>query len=374
MMRKLLSPAAFHVVAWINKAEWDQVLEYLYCQDCNLQKYALERISAWKGRYGSSTPIAVESTADLVRCQVIDSCEQVAPEELVLLYGMALVRFVNLITEPKQKMMTIPLRRLAREMNIPEWIVNLRHQLTHGRLPTLNWCRKGCEFVLDWLRKEYWSRQLGSIPSEYCELGSDEAEVKEEEMAEANEEENKEKYAVSAAAHRQREHSADGPPSEGCSATKGSFSPPGSVPTKENTGAEPLPKHPARAMHGQRSPSNHPGTCLIGTLSAASVSLSMMESPAPPALSACLRDSLCSPEGSQPYACTQQRCLTILEEAAPSRLILPSLGRLDGVRLRINQREPLSRLRPLHIGGIGTQPFIPPFTLGRHDGLRLLME
>ncbi|XP_039622274.1 ribosomal biogenesis protein LAS1L isoform X1 [Polypterus senegalus] len=194
MMRKLLSPAAFHVVAWINKAEWDQVLEYLYCQDCNLQKYALERISAWKGRYGSSTPIAVESTADLVRCQVIDSCEQVAPEELVLLYGMALVRFVNLITEPKQKMMTIPLRRLAREMNIPEWIVNLRHQLTHGRLPTLNWCRKGCEFVLDWLRKEYWSRQLGSIPSEYCELGSDEAEVKEEEMAEANEEENKEKY------------------------------------------------------------------------------------------------------------------------------------------------------------------------------------
>uniref|UniRef100_A0A8C4SLV8 LAS1-like protein n=1 Tax=Erpetoichthys calabaricus TaxID=27687 RepID=A0A8C4SLV8_ERPCA len=198
MLRKLSSPAAFHVVAWINKGEWDQVLEYLYCQDCNLQKYALERISAWKGRYGSSTPIAVESTADLVRCQVIDSCGQVAPEELVLLYGMALVRFVNLITEPKQKMVTIPLRRLAREMNIPEWIVNLRHQLTHGRLPTLNWCRKGCEFVLDWLRKEYWSRQLGSIPSEYCELGSDEADVKEEEeeMAETNEEENKEKGAV----------------------------------------------------------------------------------------------------------------------------------------------------------------------------------
>lgn len=149
------------VVAWMNKAEYDHVLEHLYSRDPVLQKHALHRISAWKGRFGQNTPVAVASTADLVRCQVLDNTGQLESNDLVLLYGMALVRFVNVITERKQTRIATPLRLLARNLNIPEWVVNLRHDFTHNKLPSLKWCRKGCEFVLDWLRKEYWSRQLG---------------------------------------------------------------------------------------------------------------------------------------------------------------------------------------------------------------------
>ncbi|XP_041112062.1 ribosomal biogenesis protein LAS1L-like isoform X3 [Polyodon spathula] len=184
MKRKTSSGKVGHVVAWINKAEWDQVLEYLYSKDCSVQKYALQRISAWRGRYGSSTPVAVESTADLVRCQVVDASGRGCTDELVLLYGMALVRFVNLITERKQKTISIPLRRLANEMNIPEWIVNLRHDITHGKLPSLKWCRKGCECVLKWLRQEYWSRQLGSSLVEQWDSSTEEDEEEEEEVTE----------------------------------------------------------------------------------------------------------------------------------------------------------------------------------------------
>ncbi|KAM4021263.1 ribosomal biogenesis protein LAS1L [Anomaloglossus baeobatrachus] len=149
------------VVAWISKAEWEQVLEYLYSRDCKLQQYALHQISAWKSRYGNSMPLAVDCTADLVRCKILDVSGGMGEQELELLYGLALVRFVNIVTEPKQKSVAIPLRRLANELNIPEWVVNLRHSATHGKLPKLSLCRKGWDFVMDWLRREYWSRQLG---------------------------------------------------------------------------------------------------------------------------------------------------------------------------------------------------------------------
>ncbi|XP_023261763.1 ribosomal biogenesis protein LAS1L [Seriola lalandi dorsalis] len=172
-MKKRSSEKKRHVVAWVNKAEWDQVLEYLYSKDPALQRFALQRISAWKCRYASSCPVAVDCTADLVRCQVLDRSGQLDGGDLVLLYGAALVRFVNLITERQQGRVARPLRRLAGNLNIPEWIVDLRHDFTHRKLPTLKWCRKGCKVVLEWLQHEYWSRQLGGGPNEDWESQSD---------------------------------------------------------------------------------------------------------------------------------------------------------------------------------------------------------
>ncbi|XP_072306306.1 ribosomal biogenesis protein LAS1L [Eucyclogobius newberryi] len=169
-----------HVVAWINKAEWDQVLEYLYSSDTSLQKHAVHRISAWKSRFAGSTPVAVECTADLVRCQVLDRGRKLDGHELVLLYGTALVRFVNLITERQQGRVARPLRRLAGNLNIPEWIVNLRHDFTHRKIPSLKWCRKGCKAVLDWLQQEYWSRQLSDGDWDAPSDGEDEDEFKDE--------------------------------------------------------------------------------------------------------------------------------------------------------------------------------------------------
>lgn len=172
-MKKKSSEKKRHVVAWINKAEWDQVMDQLYSKDPSLQRFALNRISAWKARYASSSPVAVDCTADLVRCQVLDRAGQLDADDLVLLYGAALVRFVNLITERQQGKIARPLRQLAGKLNIPEWVVNLRHDFTHRRLPTLKWCRKGCKVVLEWLQQEYWSRQLGGAANENWDLPED---------------------------------------------------------------------------------------------------------------------------------------------------------------------------------------------------------
>ncbi|XP_005045882.2 PREDICTED: ribosomal biogenesis protein LAS1L [Ficedula albicollis] len=155
----------------------------LYCGDSRLQQDALDRVSAWKSRYGPKMPLAVDCTAELIRCKVLDSSGKLKSHELILSYGLALVRFVNLITERKQKIVSIPLRQLAKEVNIPVWVVDLRHELTHGKLPRLAQCRKGCDVVLDWLRKKYWNRQLGN---NLCEKDEDDDEEEEQEEVEAN--------------------------------------------------------------------------------------------------------------------------------------------------------------------------------------------
>ncbi|XP_051856612.1 ribosomal biogenesis protein LAS1L [Antechinus flavipes] len=174
---ELEEPRGAIVVPWRTKEEWDQVMVYLFCADIKLQKYALDRVTAWKSRCASNLPLAVSCTADLVRCKVMDESGDVGTQELIFLYGMALVRFVNLITESKQKLINIPLRRLAHEMQIPEWIINLRHDFTHRKLPRLSTCRRGCDFVLDWLRRSYWCRQLGSDLCEAWGTGMDFQEV-----------------------------------------------------------------------------------------------------------------------------------------------------------------------------------------------------
>nr|XP_044619471.1 ribosomal biogenesis protein LAS1L isoform X8 [Equus asinus] len=170
------------VVAWLSKAEWDQVTVYLFSDDHKLQRYALNRITVWRSRLGNELPLAVASTADLVRCKLMDVTGGLGTDELRLLYGMALVRFVNLISERKTKFVKLPLKFLAQEVNIPDWIVELRHELTHKKMPHINDCRRGCYFVLDWLQKTYWCRQLENSLRETWELEEDREETDEEDQ------------------------------------------------------------------------------------------------------------------------------------------------------------------------------------------------
>ncbi|XP_048192006.1 ribosomal biogenesis protein LAS1L isoform X2 [Perognathus longimembris pacificus] len=179
---KDLSPAKSQriVVSWLSKAEWDQVTVYLFCDDLKLQRYALNRISAWRSRLGNELPLAVATTADLIRCKLMDITGNVGHDELRLLYGMALVRFVNLISERRTKYTKLPLRYLAQEVNIPDWIVELRHELTHKKMPHLNECRKGCQFVLKWLQNTYWCHQLENSMKDTMEFEEEKMEIGED--------------------------------------------------------------------------------------------------------------------------------------------------------------------------------------------------
>lgn len=47
---------------------------------------------SFASRYGPKMPLAVDCTAELIRCKVLDSSGKLKSHELILSYGLALVR------------------------------------------------------------------------------------------------------------------------------------------------------------------------------------------------------------------------------------------------------------------------------------------
>ncbi|XP_077977612.1 ribosomal biogenesis protein LAS1L-like [Glandiceps talaboti] len=145
------------VVGWINRTEWEYVYKSLYGNDVNLKKRALERIATWKSRFVSKMPIAIDCTASLVNAVVQDELNTIDVHNLRSIYSMALIRFVNMITDKAQtRQYAKPVHIVAEQVGLPEWLVNLRHEATHTELPSLQVLRTGVQYTLAWLQMEYW--------------------------------------------------------------------------------------------------------------------------------------------------------------------------------------------------------------------------
>lgn len=91
---------------------------------------------------------------------------------LCLMYSTTIMRFLNLISNigPTQE---ISLVRIAKKLNIPEWIVNLRHDTAHKHeLPAIGILRLATNKLLSWLHDEYWKAE-GLVLENQCEKGND---------------------------------------------------------------------------------------------------------------------------------------------------------------------------------------------------------
>eukprot|EP00124_Ichthyophonus_hoferi_P001625 Ihof_evm2s90 gene=Ihof_evmTU2s90 len=151
---------------WVNPEEWKQVFDWLFHEEKEMRKKGIQRVSAWKAR--GKVPVAVDSTATLVDVMIQD-CMLTGNESqsndsydniLRLTYTMALIRFVNGIVDSLQKgTYARSVQSLANQLNLPSWLVDLRHDGTHSSLPSLSVCRIACGEALWWLRDNYWERR-----------------------------------------------------------------------------------------------------------------------------------------------------------------------------------------------------------------------
>ncbi|XP_046583363.1 ribosomal biogenesis protein LAS1L-like isoform X2 [Haliotis rubra] len=110
-----------HVVPWICRDEFVSVYRKLYSEKTAIQHQALEHIVVWK-----------------TRC-------------------------VNFITDHYQldrNNVAVPIHRIGEEIGIPEWIVSLRHEGTHRAMPSLDVLSRGTMWAVDWLKHNFWERQL----------------------------------------------------------------------------------------------------------------------------------------------------------------------------------------------------------------------
>ncbi|KAH9499046.1 hypothetical protein Btru_005505 [Bulinus truncatus] len=166
-LMSLLSPGTIkHVVPWRSRSEFLKVYSDLYSDDINLQERAIDRITVWKSRAGSKLSVAIESSGMLMQaCLEHSKSEkegsiQQRDTHLRYIYSLALIRFVNHVTEKGQTKATAqPVHLVAREFGIPEWIVRLRHDATHAAIPCLDALFTGTQWALNYLKENFWQIQ-----------------------------------------------------------------------------------------------------------------------------------------------------------------------------------------------------------------------
>ncbi|XP_056014101.1 ribosomal biogenesis protein LAS1L-like isoform X2 [Ostrea edulis] len=127
----------------------------------------MEKMMTWQSRALNKLPIAIESTMALCRAcishelAIQDGTFQDQYLKLMYEYSMAIIRFVNNITELGQtKSYRMPVHKIAENFGIPNWIVEMRHNATHRSMPSLSELTSGADWILEWLREDFWRAQF----------------------------------------------------------------------------------------------------------------------------------------------------------------------------------------------------------------------
>eukprot|EP00117_Sycon_ciliatum_P004718 scpid57765/ scgid8966/ Ribosomal biogenesis protein LAS1L; Protein LAS1 homolog len=151
-------------VPWSSTEEWIHVYNLSFNGDAESKKLASKRMAAWRAR--GTLPASVDATATLLDAICCDcpTMGAVASRDMQArcTHGIALMRFVNMITEFDQTgIYAQSVQRIASRLGIPEWIVDARHSVAHNDLPGLELLRGAAQFCLVWLKENYWELQLG---------------------------------------------------------------------------------------------------------------------------------------------------------------------------------------------------------------------
>ncbi|KAG8190211.1 hypothetical protein JTE90_011932 [Oedothorax gibbosus] len=154
------------VVPWRYADNFRKVYECLYSPSTNDKIWATNEIAVWETRCQYALAAAIEATYVLVRAVLQDMLAEdnkcyTSERDLQNLFAMAIVRFVNLMLERegKDKNLTV----LADKYQIPRWIVELRHDATHAKVPSLPLLRMGARLALQYLEDNYWKLEVDRV-------------------------------------------------------------------------------------------------------------------------------------------------------------------------------------------------------------------
>ena len=142
-------------VAWRDWNEWRETYSLLFSPHPSDISVGVSRVSAWDSK--QNLPIAVEVTASLLRGLISG---EVGRDSL----SLSLIRFINGVVEPfKDANLSVSISTISASLHVPDFLVSLRHQATHGRLPTLELAVIGAQAALRWLKENYWEEQARKI-------------------------------------------------------------------------------------------------------------------------------------------------------------------------------------------------------------------
>ncbi|EJD04249.1 Las1-like protein [Fomitiporia mediterranea MF3/22] len=154
-------------VPWISLAELDQVCNWIYTDETDLdaKAKAINRLSAWRAI--TPLPHALEAALSILSSITLDASvpgslfhaqrphngQIISPEaknSLILSvrqsYATAIVRLVNGLVDPLQLgAYARSIASIAAQIGLPQWLVEIRHAATHEDLPGLEILRSGAK-------------------------------------------------------------------------------------------------------------------------------------------------------------------------------------------------------------------------------------
>ena len=141
-------------------SEWNTVRDYLLSGEINHLNRAYDLILMWKLKY-SFLPTYVESTLCILQValkeyKLNNKNDGLIPtsdeHDLQLSYSTALIRFVNHVSNLVAHKHDKTLYSSAKLQNIPDWIVNIRHEAAHlQNLPSLDALHAAIKISFQWL-------------------------------------------------------------------------------------------------------------------------------------------------------------------------------------------------------------------------------
>jgi len=182
------------VVPWNSIEEWKNVYKLVYSPDTNEKNEALYRMTMWKSR-SPKLNLGIECTLYLLQSMLRDEERQQNPlsslseNDLKLMYSTAIIRFINLTSHLGQvDLKHQPIAAIAKKAGIPDWLVSIRHEATHSKMPSLAILRPGANYALQWLQGNYWNiEEENSYPLHWPESKRGAAKIlrKKEELSKA---------------------------------------------------------------------------------------------------------------------------------------------------------------------------------------------
>ena len=142
-----------HTTPWPTPAHLQELVSLLHTSPLS----TLPTLQSYLTR--GNTPFSILSTYTLLQTLQLDSKSTLTTHHLRLLYTISLIRFLNGFVDPLQKsLFNRSVKSLASTIGLQEF-VDLRHEGTHGDLPTLSECREKCKDGVQWLIENYWDSQ-----------------------------------------------------------------------------------------------------------------------------------------------------------------------------------------------------------------------
>jgi hypothetical protein len=156
---------------WRSWEEWRETFVKVVDLTPDSASSVVEIFRLWNSR--CRLPLAVEATwliIDIMRedpeSSIFRGSIPASEQSLALAYSQAICRFVNLLIDVAQKgAVAASMDSLAVTVEMPAWIVQLRHNIAHGpSFPSLNFLRRGAVEMLDaYIIPKYWMPQNSSI-------------------------------------------------------------------------------------------------------------------------------------------------------------------------------------------------------------------